>query len=273
MTEPEKTQQEKNLEETLSLLQGYVNARDITKVDRLKVAVCGERGSGKSNLIARTARKPLLHYDLDDRRESIAGLEGVYIKTLVDINTTLPQAWGQIETDLGTLEYQKSKSQLPFNSIALDSMTFLRQYADNQMMKDTGANQRSASISGTKYLIPQGWDAVNYNQRMLQTLLSRFFALGIDIYCVFHTQAEKDRVKSTKETTVYTDKLTVEPQNLSILLSKFNEVWRCYLDEDSNFKLQVKPDYYFGAKTALVNIDKVENQDIQKLLEKHNSKV
>ena len=194
-------------------IQGLQSADTITNTDRLKAAVCGEKKSGKSKLIADTARKPLLHYDFDDRRESIAGAKDTVIKTLVDTDSTMPQAWGILESDLASLEYAKKNKNLPIKSLALDSATYLRQIAENQMMKDT-ALLRRAKIGLTQYQIAQGWDAVNYVHRMLYQLLRRCFALDIDIYMVFHTRNEKDRVKSTKEETVYTDRLTVDPQNL-----------------------------------------------------------
>ena len=254
-------------------IQGLTSASQITNIDRLKVAVCGEKKSGKSKLIADTARKPLLHYDFDDRRESIAGAKDTIIKTLVDADSTIPQAWGVLESDLASLEYAKRNGNLPIKSIALDSATYLRQIAENQMMKDT-SHFRKNKIGLTTYQISSGWDAVNYVHRMLYQLLRRLFALDIDVYVVFHTRNEKDRVKSTKEETVYTDRLTVDPQNLDILLPMFNETWRTYIDMDGNFKLQVRADWRFNASTALKIGENggVEDPNIQALLEKNSKK-
>jgi hypothetical protein len=255
-------------------IQGLTDAGRITNTDRLKVAICGEKKSGKSKLIADTARKPLLHYDFDDRRESIAGAKDTIIKTLIDSDSITPQAWGILESDLSSLEYAKRNGTLPLKSLALDSATYLRQIAENQMMKDTNMMRR-AKIGLTSYQIAQGWDAINYVHRMLYTLLRRLFALDIDIYVVFHTRNEKDRVKSTKEETFYTDRLTVDPQNLDVLLPMFNETWRTFVDLDGNFKLQVKQDFRFNAATALkIGQDMgIENPDIQALLQKNAANV
>jgi hypothetical protein len=252
-------------------IQGLTDASTITNTDRLKVAVCGEKKSGKSKLIADTARKPLLHYDFDDRRESIARAKDTIIKTLVDSDSTQPKAWSILESDLSSLEYAKRNGNLPLKSIALDSATYLRQIAENQMMKDTGM-MRKAKIGLTEYQISQGWDAINYVHRMLYQLLRRLFALDVDIYVVFHTRNEKDRVKSTKEETVYTDRLTVDPQNLDVLLPIFNETWRTFVDMDGNFKLQVRQDWRFNASTALKIGENsgIENPNIQELLEKND---
>ena len=255
-------------------IQGLTDAGRITNTDRLKVAICGEKKSGKSKLIADTARKPLLHYDFDDRRESIAGAKDTIIKTLIDSDSITPQAWGILESDLSSLEYAKRNGSLPLKSLALDSATYLRQIAENQMMKDTNMMRR-AKIGLTSYQIAQGWDAINYVHRMLYTLLRRLFALDIDIYVVFHTRNEKDRVKSTKEETFYTDRLTVDPQNLDVLLPMFNETWRTFVDLDGHFKLQVKQDFRFNAATALkIGQDMgIENPDIQALLQKNAANV
>lgn len=252
-------------------IQGLIPTTQITNTGRLKVAICGEKKSGKSKLIADTARKPLLHYDFDDRKESIAGAKDTIVKTLVDTDSTLPVSWGILESDLSSLEYAKKSGTLPIKSLALDSFTYLRQIAENQMMKDT-SQLRRAKIGLTTYQISAGWDAINYVHRMLYQLLRRFFALDIDIYAVFHTRNEKDRVKSTKEETIYTDRLTVDPQNLDILLPMFNETWRTFVDIDGHFKLQVRQDWRFNASTALNigNDGGVENPDIQALLEKND---
>ena len=249
-------------------IQGLTQASNVTNTDRLKVAVCGEKKSGKSKLIADTARKPLLHYDFDDRRESIAGATDTLIKTLIDSDSTTPQAWSILESDLSSLEYAKKSGSLSIKSIALDSATYLRQVAENQMMKDSRM-MRVAKIGLTTYQIAQGWDAINYVHRMLYQLLRRLFALDIDVYVVFHTQNEKDRIKSTKEETIYTDRLTVSPQNLDVLLPIFNETWRTYVDSDGRFKLQVRQDWKFNAATALKNLESVEEPNIQALLEKN----
>lgn len=267
MTEPLKPAM--TMDEVLSYIKGTTAASAITNTDRLKVAIVGPGKVGKSNMIAKTCRKPLLVYDYDDRRESIAGFPDVTIKTLIDKSSSMPSAWSTFESDIGTLEWLKKDGYLPFKSIALDSMTYLRQYAENQMMKDT-SNQRIFKINGTQYHVGAGWDAVTCVQKMLGEAIRRLFALDLDVYCVFHTAPEKDKAKSTKDNAVYTEKMTVDPNNLQILLPMFNEVWRAYVDADGAFKIQVKPDYYFQAASAL-KVDQNENQDIQKLLDKHNA--
>lgn len=261
------------LEQALQQLQGCVKSEDVTNVDRLKVALCGDTGTGKSCLVARTCRKPLMVYDFDDRAESIAGIKDVYIKTLVDIRDDEPKAWSELESDLGTLEYLKGKNELPFKSLLLDSCTFLRKYAEHQFMKDsTGSTRNKFKIGTTTYIIPKDWDAVTGVQKMLEGVLNRAFSLGIDVYMTFHTRQEKDSVKSTKLDTVYKDSLTIDPPNLKMLLPKFNDKWRTFVDTDGKFKVQLHADWKFAAASVLKNVGDTEEANIEKLLDKHNGK-
>lgn len=260
---------ENKLLENMNALGGCVASSDITNVDRLKVALCGPPGSWKSNTIARTARKPLLHYDFDDRRESIAGIPDVVIKTLIDKTDTEHIAWAQLENDVSVLQYLKEKKELEIRSVALDSITYLRQYAEHQFINDAGDVKKATfNIGSTKYIIPRGWDAVVGVQKMLQGILRKLFSLDIDVYVVFHTRAEKDQNKSTAEKTVYKDSLTVEPENLKMLLPMFNEKWRMKYEGDG-FKIQMKCDWEFPASSALKNLSNVEEPDIQNMLRKH----
>jgi hypothetical protein len=259
------------LKAALQTLTGCVDAATVTNVDRLKVAICGDPKTGKSSVIARTARKPVIFYDFDDRKESIAGIDGVIIKTLFDKNDTTPTAWSAFESDLGTLEYLKEKNELPFKSIAVDSITFLRKYAEHQLLKDSSASRAKFKIGSTEYLVPKDWDAVTGVQHMLETMFNRLFSLNIDVYATFHTRLEKDQNKSTKTDIVYKDTLTIDPPNLKMLLPKFNDCWRSYVD-GGVYRVQVKPDWQFNAATVLKNQGENEVADIQKMLEKHNGK-
>jgi hypothetical protein len=261
----------KLLEQAIQQLKGCHKSEEITHIDRLKVALCGDTGTGKSCLIARTARKPLLHYDFDDRRESIAGMTEVIIKTLVDKNDETPTAWNILESDIGTLEYLKGKNELPFKSLAFDSCTFLRKYAEHQFMHDcTSSSRNKFKVGMTNYIIPKDWDAVTGVQKMLDGILNRAFALDVDVYMTFHTRIEKDNVRSTKTDTVYKDNLTIDPPNLKVLLPKFNDKWRTFVDTDGKFKVQLHANWQFAATTVLKNVEDVEIADIQKMLEKHN---
>jgi AAA domain len=259
----------KLLDQALLTLKGCVDSSTVTNIDRLKVAICGEPKTGKSSVIARTARKPLIHYDFDDRKESIAGIPDTYVKTIYDKTDTSPTAWSEFESDIGTLEYLKEKKELPFKSIAVDSITFLRKYAEHQMLKDSTTSRAKFKIGSTEYLVPKDWDAINAVQHMMDTIFNRIFSLDIDVYATFHTRLEKDQNKSTTLNIVYKDTLTIDPPNMKMLLPKFNDCWRTYVD-GGKYMIQMKPDWMFNAATVLKNVGDNEVADIQALLLKHN---
>lgn len=251
-------------------IEGFKPSIEITNLDRLHVAICGPPKTGKSNLVARTARRPLIIFDGDNRRESIAGIDNVFVKTYTDTEDTTPKAWAELETDVAALTYAKQQKKLDIKSACLDSITFWRRYAEHQFLKDSNSTSRASyTIGQTKYLIPKDWDAVTGVQKMLDTIINRLFDLDIDVYVIFHTRQEKDNAKSTKTDPVYKDNLTVEPQNLSMLLPKFNDCWRTFV-ENGEYKIQLKPDYIFNAATVLKNVAETEKADIQELLRKHN---
>lgn len=261
-----------NMKDLLDQIGGTREAMDLTNIDRLKVAICGDPKTGKSGVIARTCRKPAFMFDFDDRAESIAGQKDVTIKTLVDIKDDTPIAWAKLEQDMEMFTYFKSQGKFPYKSLAFDSMTFLRKYAEHQFMKDSSASAKKIKVGQTNYIIPKDWDAVTGVQKMLESILSRAFALDVDVYVTFHLRPEKDQQRSTKDNPVYKDNLIVDPPNLKMLLPKFNDQWRTFVDYNGEYKLQLKPDLTFAAATVLKNVEKEEDSNIEELLKKHNSK-
>lgn len=260
-----------DMDDLLAKIGNTTQAMDITQVDRLKVAICGNPKTGKSRVIAATARKPVFVYDFDDRKESIAGSDGVTIKTLIDIKDDEPIVWPILEADMEVFKYFKAQGKLPFKSMAFDSMTFMRKCAEHQFMKDsTGSSRFKVKVGQTNYIIPKDWDAVTGVQKLLESLLSRAFALDVDVYATFHLRPEKDQQKSTKTEFVYKDNLIVDPPNLKMLLPKFNDTWRTFVNGNGEYKLQLKPDFLFEAATVLKNVEKEEDSNITELLRKHN---
>lgn len=249
-------------------ISGVVSASSITQVDALKLIELGEPGCGKSWLSC-TGRQPIYVADFDDRAASIAGKPGVFIKTYTDRDPMTPHAWSDFESDLGVLEYAKSKGTLQFKTIVLASLTYLLKYAQNQMMKDTSGLWRMIRINSREYKIPQGWDAINTPQRMIEGLLGRLFELRIDVIAEAHIRREKDP-SSTEKNPVFTDKYTIEPQFLKMLLPTFNERW--LVVNDNGYKVKMKPSYDFNGVTAL-HVDAEEEADITKILAKHATNV
>jgi hypothetical protein len=258
----------KTVEEVIPLLiTGVVNASTIKTLERLKLMLLGEPGSGKSWLVC-TGRKPILVYDFDDRSESIANKPGVYIKTLIDRNQQQPIAWSTLETDIGALEYAKQKGELRIRTIALDSLTNLIKAAHNQLMKDNEKLSRKIRVGSKDYLITQEFDAITTTQKMIEGILNRLYELGIDVICTAHIRREK-AAEYTVKIPKFTDKYTIDPQNMKYLLPGFNERW--FLKD--RYEVLIHPDYEFNAVSALRIKEDVLQPDehfIEKVLERHH---
>lgn len=250
-------------------LNGVESASSITQMDNLKLMTLSEPGAGKTWLTC-TGRQPIYVCDFDDRKQSIAGKPGVFIKQYVDRDPSMPQGWSAFESDIGTLEYAKTKGELAFKTIAISSLTYALRTAQNQLMKDQNQLQRKLKIGSTTYLIPAGWDAVTGAQKMIEGMLNRLFELRVDVIVEAHIRREKD-ASSTAERPVYTDKYTIEPQNLKMLLPMFNERW-LVKNEYGIYTVQMKPSKDFNAVTAL-HVDAEEPANITDILAKHAANV
>ncbi len=238
-------------------------------MDVLKLIILGEPGVGKSWLTC-TGRKPVYVCDFDDRKLSIAGKPDVHVKSYVDRDPRTPHAWSEFESDIGTLEYAKSKGDFKFKTIAIASLTYALKCAQNQLMKDNVGLCRTVKVGGIPYIITQGWDAVTVAQKMVEGILNRLFELGIDIIVEAHIRREKDP-SSTPERSVFTDKFTIEPQNLKMILPMFNERW-LVTNDYGDYKVVMKPNSTFNAVTAL-HVDSEEEASIEKILAKHAANV
>lgn len=253
------------LDEVLNQLSDFKPSITATPLDQLKLAIIGPPGGGKSRLAA-TCRKPSFHYDFDGRAGSIAGIEGVYIKTLQDTNPIVPDAFSKYIRDIGQLEYiAKQGKELPVKTVVLDSITYMCAAAMAQSMSDTkGAT--TLTVSGQKFRIPRGFENYDGEYNLIVNSIIRLFYLGVDVIACFHERAE-EAPDSTQENPRFTGKITVHPPRMNKLLPLFNEQWRVR-PEGSVYKVQTKPDYEFIGKTCL-SVDQVEEPNIEKMIEKH----
>lgn len=245
------------------LITGVVESSTIENYDRIKLMLLGEPGSGKSWLLC-TGRKPILVYDFDDRRESIARKAGVYIKTIVDRDQEHPVAWQELEKDIGALEYAKQKGELRIRTIGLDSLTNMIKAAHNQLMSDNQKLCRKVRVNGKDYLITQEFDAITTTQRMIEGILNRLYELGIDVICTAHIRREKS-AEYTVKNPVFTDKYTIDPQNMKYLLPSFNERW--FMKD--RFEVLIHPDYEFNAVSALQIKEDIVKPNIEEILRTH----
>jgi hypothetical protein len=248
-------------------------ASSIQATQRLKIALVGKQKSGKS-WFACTAPGRIQYYDFDDRAESIethANKANINIVTLRDLDQSKPTSLKTIESDLSTLKYAKQNGKFIPDTFVFDSVTFLKQCMENELISQSPTLGRGLKLSPTRTLkIGAGWDIVNGVVGYLQYLISEFSQLG-NIIFVFHERPEKDYTESTSTTTKYTDQYTVDPQYLAKTLSVFNEVYRIKIDASNNYVVTCKACYEFTASTTLM-IDATEKPDIMALIAKHKQR-
>jgi hypothetical protein len=263
---------------TESAFEGLADAKPATELragERLKVALIGKPKTGKS-WCAATMPAPVLIYDFDGRSESISTLPseiraGISIKSLEDKSQTQPSAFQALESDLGILKHRKKQGKPIPASFVFDSGTFLKKAIENIYFAGGGAT-RSLKVSPTTSILRgKDWDTVNTVVGAFEYLITEYSALG-NICFVFHEKPEKDKTESTPTSAVYTDQVTVDPQYLSVLLSRFNDVFRMELDYKQEYIVTCKPTKEFAASTILL-VDQKEKPNITQLLKKHQEKI
>lgn len=256
-------------------LQGITPVPEINAGTRLKIAIIGKPKTGKS-WFAATAPGNVLHYDFDERYESLSTLAPEYkskvqVKTLVDAAQSSPTAFKGLEADLNLLKYRRSEGKPIPDSYILDSATYLKKAIENEYFAG-GGTSRSLKISPTTSILRgKDWDTVNAVIGAMEYLITEYSALG-NLIVVFHEKPEKDKTASTDKVTKYTDKITVDPQFMAVLLSRFNEVYRIDLDYQQDYVVTCRPTGEFLGSTTLL-IDKEEKPSIAEILAKHRKRL
>ena len=247
------------------LLQMYgisgIRSETLQQENRLKIALVGDIGTGKSWLMA-TAPQPIVVYDFDDRKESIAGKPGLIIKerpTMLDV-----------ERDLSIAKARKLQGKPNVATWAFDSVTYMHRAMEEEIFRQAPDLARSIKVGPAQAMkFRNGWDAINGVQRYIEYLIAEFSLLG-NIIFIYHEKNEKDVVKSDAKETKYTGEITTDPQYLAKSLSLFNEVYRITINYKNEYEVQCRPTWDFKAKTTLL-LDPVEKPDIMAMIEKHKA--
>jgi len=243
-----------------------------TGFETLRLALVGKEKSGKSRL-AVTAPKPVLVMDFDGRKESIAGIPGVYAITYRDEAwPKQPSGYSDFLDDLSKLEKEASLADLGFSStehpatVIADSVTSLSRLIMNYELYTNTDIRRSIKVGGYETFFPKNFDAWNAEMSTMEAILLRLLGLPLHVIITLHETAE-EAPDSTLDKPRYTGRVTPFPARHGRLLRYFNEVWRV----ERNGKIptvQTVPDYYFTAATNLL-IDKVDKPDITDLIRLH----
>jgi len=262
--------------------------------DNLRLALVGKTHSGKSRLAA-TGRKDVLFFDYDQRKESIAGIDGVHAITFRDARwpnqpTVYQETLDMVAKLEESLELRKLFSEgSPFafdapdgtmvKTIVLDSMQFLGKSAMAYALYNTPSLRREINISAggqsLQFHFSASWDGWETELAMVETVIMRLFAIkDLDVIITLHETMEKAQ-DSTEKDPKYTGKVSVYPVRYNRLVINFSELWRMKLVpsmDDPNRevpKVQVLQSYEFSAATCM-ELDYIEEPNIENMIRKHS---
>jgi AAA domain len=250
--------------QSLASVFGAVESTALTQEDRLKIAIVGEPGVGKSWLAA-TAPGPNLFFDFDDRAESLAGKQGIIIRrkpSMIDV-----------ETVLSNMKARKNQKLENPKTVTFDSVTYMQRAMEDEIFRQAPDLSRTIKVGPSLGMkLRKGWDTINGIQRYLEYLIAEFSALANVIF-IFHEKAEKDAAKSQPDKPAYTGDITIDPQYLANTLSLLNERFR--IKQDYNGKYQVQCRYTgaqdkFNAITTML-LDPVEPANLMSMIAKHQA--
>lgn len=258
-------------------INGAVATQDIdTTTSNKAIAIVGKSKSGKSWLAATGAEALGLTYffDLDTRRDSIAGKPNVIVKTYADQVQSKPHAFKEMEADIERFKYNKLMNKPIPSVFVVDSISYLKRIVENEFfeqMKNSKIQMfREVKLEGQNNTvrIPQGYDVINGVRDYALYLFAELRALG-HLIAIFHERPIVDKTLSTAERTVYTGEIGIDPPFLNTLLTVFNDVWRITLDSSNNYKVYVKATANFTGCTSLQGLDMIENANIATMLQKN----
>jgi len=266
-----------------------------TSTELLRVAMIGPEKNGKSWLSA-TAPGVKLVLDFDDRIAALSGRKDVYGLTFRDPKyPQMPQAAEEVldvmngleaSLDLSLLKDKKGTKLFPnakegtiVKNINFDSMSSFARFMQNYEMYNNEALCRKIKIGpGLEVYVPKNYDAWKAEMEGVASVIFRAFALPINVFCMFHEAAEES-VDSTDDKPKFTGRVSIYPVRYKALLKYFNEVWRVRLTPIPSPAGQVYlprvyplPDYSMDCATTM-QLDKVEEPDIDKMIKKHLSRV
>jgi hypothetical protein len=245
--------------------------------DRLLLILAGKEKSGKSRCAA-TARKPVLFFDFDRRRQSLAGLKDVYAITIADEGAPrMPTGFNDLLSILSKLEGGATiKDLIPGSNdtrrpktLVFDSLTSFGKCAGDHAMYSNPALCREITVTGMKIKFPNGWDTWNAESSMVYSAVMRAMAVRMpgqtkpemDIILCFHEQAE-ETPDSNQEKRKFTGRVELYPGRYQIFNKYFSEVWRVSRESGGLIpKIQVIPDYRFAASSGL-DFSKINDSQI-----------
>jgi len=242
------------------MIQGLIEATEIV-MPKLKIAIVGDTGIGKSWLACSVADDNNIVYDLDfdGRAASLRGKKNVFVKSYVDKDPDMPSAMADLESDIITWEYEHDKGELNNVTFVIDSGTFMVTAIEREAIRQEPSNGKPIIRlpGGTKQRpralkIGTGYDWAKINREYFLNICGRLSQLG-NLVVTFIDRDERDRTQTDdkgKPVVSYTGKITVEPQHVAPVLATFNDVW--YLHGEGGYRsltVGLSRDFNIGKNT------------------------
>jgi len=261
--------------------------------DLLHVALVGPESNGKSTL-GSTAPGVKLFLDYDQKAQVLAGKKNVYCITIKNSGPSyniqgaaeeILDVMSGLEKSLDLFNLTDTKGtklfpQVPEGTIVKnlfhDSMASMGKLFMDYELSANGDLRREIKIKDklTVYL-PKGFDSWNAEMKSVESVIMRSFALPINVFCLFHEQAE-ETADSTVEKPKYTGRVIMFPVRYKTLLAKyFTDTWRVkltYVNGKYEPRVYPLPDYSHDNATSM-KLDAVEEPDIAAMIAKHKSRI
>jgi len=242
-------------------------ASELTMPRAATMMIYGDNTAGKSTSVVKTAPKPLLILDVDNRPQTYAGMKGVEYEIYKNSGRTAT-AYRELSKDLRTLSREKD---LKYNTIALDSTTSLLDIITDDILGLGGKGSGAHEGLDLKH-----WGSVDERFRKLFGYLKGFDCLGI---AISHEQIFKD--DTTGAITYAT--MRVGKKISTKAPGYFDEIYRAFVEKDRRtderrYLFQTQRDGRYPARTSYnlhdeegetyPILDVEEPQDISAILNK-----
>lgn len=214
-------------------------ATNIGLPEQLNIMLYGDMGSGKTTF-ATTFPKPILFFDIDNRYQTYAGVDGIEYETYKD-EPKRPRAYRDFYKDL-----RKYAKELKYATVVLDSTTTLLDIMKSDLL---GTGTGSGATEGLS--LPQWGTAVSRFEKIFNT----FRSYDAHKIVISHQQMIKDDVSG--EIMMVTMMVGKKfPQKAPIF---FDEIYRCYSEEvrlgrnerEKQYLIQTQSDRRFPARSSL----------------------
>lgn len=226
----------------------------------IRLFAYGPTGCGKTTLWGMMTKHPDIFcpircLDWDLRLASLRRTLSIEEMELIDFDefrdTNIQgDAFMRAETELRSLEIKKSKNDLSFKTIAVDSTTFMNKHIMNRVLIEDGGKASNTIPQIQHYLRQQSY---------LEDFVAKCVGLGIHVVFTAHEDKDKDELTGRLFKNV---DLTGKSANR--IPGYFNEFWHCENrltnSGDTEYTIRTRSDTIYAARTSYRALNIIETQ-------------